>query len=297
MQLAESLGLSKRGSGQELRANCPIHGGRDAFSLNLENGVWNCFSACGGGEFSRLVQLVLNVTTREAERWIATNGQAVDALTLSKQLHDSLVGEAEPEVPAWYQHYQALDAQTMPVEFLDRGFTWETINEWGIRYDPTSQQVVIPYLDHQGTPIGTVARNMVRQPKYLNSPGLPKSLSLFGYYKLQQGFAAITLVEGPLDAIWLQAYGYRGVALLGLSLSPPQVRLLQRAASHIVVGFDADRAGTQEVAATIDKLERAGWTRGQLLRLRYPEGRKDAQECSPQELREAYASLQPYQED
>ena len=41
--------------GDEIRAKCPFHDDqKPSFSANIDTGLWNCQSGCGGGEPSNL---------------------------------------------------------------------------------------------------------------------------------------------------------------------------------------------------------------------------------------------------
>src|ERR1700682_3943151 len=76
--LADELGIRGRQSGDQLRAGCPVHGGRDPnFSLHVPSGQWTCHSSCGSGNFYRLVSLVLGVSLTAALDWVAEHDLGV----------------------------------------------------------------------------------------------------------------------------------------------------------------------------------------------------------------------------
>jgi DNA primase len=146
-----------------------------------------------------------------------------------------------------------------------------------VRWDARAQQLLLPYL-WRGDLVGTIARNMTRRPKYQNSPQLAKSRMLFGPSDLR---ASIVLVEGALDALWFAKHGYNAAALLGSSVSEEQLLLLSHA-PEVTLAMDADEAGRVAQQEAIERFQKAG--RWDVREATYPEGRKDAQECTSVEL-------------
>lgn len=66
-KLADRLDLKR--AGVELIGPCPVCGGRDRFSVNIQRGVFNC-RHCGGGDGIKLVQHVLGCDFRAAQDWL-----------------------------------------------------------------------------------------------------------------------------------------------------------------------------------------------------------------------------------
>jgi CHC2 zinc finger len=58
VELAERLGTHLRPSGKELRGCCPVHGGKNptSFAVDLEEGVWFCYSCLRGGDVVELAR-------------------------------------------------------------------------------------------------------------------------------------------------------------------------------------------------------------------------------------------------
>jgi putative DNA primase/helicase len=77
----KQAGLALLGHGKQRQGACPIHGGSDSLSVNVENGCWFCF-ACGakGGDmldFHRKIHgLGFVEAARELGAWIETNAEA-----------------------------------------------------------------------------------------------------------------------------------------------------------------------------------------------------------------------------
>lgn len=280
--LAEELGVRGRCRGNELRAGCPIHGGRDAnFTLNIHTGQWMCHSQCGGGNFYRLVRAVFGVTMTSAMDWVIEHDVSVPAIQ-----------EEEPQQigpPLWEVQYQAASDNELPRWWFDRGFDWADAKDWRVKWDGKQQQLLIPCL-WRGDLVGVIARNMARKPKYQNSPKLPKSKILFGARNLDQ---AIVLVEGAADCMWLHKHGLNAVALLGLTMTDQQ-RLLLRNSPEVVLALDNDEHGRDAQREIVESWQGTRLA-SQLTMITFPERMiteadgterpiKDVGECSAAEL-------------
>jgi len=285
-RLAEDLGIKGRLAGNQLYARCPFHHDRrPSFALNVQTGQWLCFSGCGHGAFDELVQKSLSCSLKEAAIWTIEHG---GLMVTGEELVAEVQAAIQTEPPEfilsgpeeWRRRYIKLPRDTMPIWLFARGFSWQTVDHWDIRWDAINQQIVIPVRDANGKLVGTVSRNSPgHEPKYLNSPGLPRHQVLFG---LQPDTEDIILVEGPLDAIWLNDLGFPGVALLGLDLSIEQVGLLRSfGVADITLAFDADQAGRQAEKACTNSLVAAGWLPSRIKVVDLPAGAKDVQECTP----------------
>lgn len=286
--LAANLGIIGLVRGRELQARCPFHDDRSpSFSLNVETGLYICFRGCGQGTFLQLVERVLDYKPEQARQWLAQRGKVLSVEATSRALaerlglspgHTPIAPEAMSD---WQPYYESCSPSTMALWFLQRGFTWDTIQDWGIRYDANGQAVVIP-CDGKGL----IIRNLVEnQPKYLYSRGLKRSEYLFGLGRVKGGAEGIILVEGPLDAIWLHQLGYRAAAVLGSHASVGQIAILKsRRIINVELAFDNDEAGIQGTKTTINLLTQSGWNLQQIKIWRLPPERKDVQECSLEEI-------------
>lgn len=292
MNLAAQLGIVGTISGKEMRARCPLHSdNHPSFSMNINQGVWVCFGCNERGEFTRLVELVLSCSKNEAYQWVQSNGQLSSVEQLSRAFAtamDSPIGQyiTDPDTK-WERHYESIDNKIMPLWFLKRGFTWDTINSWGIKYDPMMDSVIVPVY-WEDKLVGTVTRNTKENlPKYQNSPGLPRAEILFG--KINPNAKRIYLVEGLLDCIWASQCGHTALSLLGTSISNRQILILRKYRfGQIVLALDNDEAGKKATQNLVMRLKDGGWLLPQLSIVKWPEGVKDANDCTPEQLREVF---------
>jgi DNA primase len=293
-EMAQNLGLKGILQGVEFRAKCPFHSDQNpSFSLNTQTGLWLCHAGCGSGNFTNLVNRMMNYNVHESLEWIRTNGRRNSVQEVSRQLNVLLGLQPTPteqEDRKWTEYYLSLDNKVMPLWFLKRGFSWSTIYHWGIHYDPLTDGIVVPVVWEEEWK-GVILRPLQQMPKYQNNPGLKKSQLLFGEIYPNKDY--IILVEGVLDAVWLWQLGYNTVSILGDALSFEQVQILKRYRyGEVVLALDNDEGGYKGTEAAERLLVKSGWLTPQIKVVEFPgeskyqEGyRKDAQDCSADEFK------------
>ncbi len=105
------------------------------------------------------------------------------------------------------------------------------------------------------------------QPKYLNTSTTPVYVKGRGLYALSVARRSavakesLIVVEGYLDCIALHQAGFtNAVASLGTAFTPEQAAEIRKYAERVFLGFDADAAGSNATAKSIDLLTAAGCT-------------------------------------
>lgn len=291
--LVAALGISGQISGQEIRAKCPLHDDTNpSWSININTGLWTCFSRCGGGNFLSLVMRVLGCSWIEAHEWIENNGRGTSIESLMSQLEGELSLTQRLEVHQqqgfiWRNRYEQSSNRYMPQWFLDRGLTWETIMHFGIHYDAMMDAVVFPVYQ-LGVLVGTITRNWHQDlPKYVNSPDLPRAELVYG--EISPTASSIILVEGVIDALWLWQNGYNAVSLLGWALTDGQIDILRSYRfGEVILALDNDIAGMKGTHEAVKKLTERGWLLPQITIMKFPTGVKDANDCDPQLIRQIF---------
>lgn len=238
---------------------CPFHDDRHpSFYVNKETGSWFCHSGCGGGGFFDLYE---RLKSFGAEPVVRTSAGAAP-------------------VP--------LDMGLEPL--IARGFTAEMLAHWDITFNADIPAIEIPCYDIDNHLLGYIARMPDGvQPRYRLPEGFQKKTVLFGMHKLVEARGEnIILVEGPLDAVWLQEAGFPAVAILGSRLSIEQTTILYDLKFRsIILCFDNDGAGRVATAVAVNLICSAAlWSWNMPLPSKY----KDIQEVPIEEIPAIFAA-------
>lgn len=144
---------------------------------------------------------------------------------------------------------------------LGKGYTTKELRDGGLigsrGSDLFRDRLMVPLMDGQGQVIGFTAR-LVRDvpgaPKYLNTPQTllyDKSRHVFGLHLAKEAIRKkdkAVIVEGNLDVVSSHQAGVAYVvATAGTALTEHHLKALSRLTDHILLSFDADKAG---IAAT-----------------------------------------------
>lgn len=205
--------------------------------------------------------------------------------------HRQLLQAPNAEHARAYADRRGLSAETLE-SFLvgyapggwDTTLNWLTHQGWGRQdiidagllierddkrvYDRFRDRLVIPIRDIRGNVVGFGARALAKDavPKYLNSPQSPifdKSQLLFGMSHARRSIReseTAVIVEGYMDVMQAHQAGFTHVvAEMGTALTEPQLRLLARYASRLILALDPDAAGqmaTQRGREVIERVSR-----------------------------------------
>lgn len=171
---------------------------------------------------------------------------------------------------------------------FDRGFHWETLEEWNIGWDDISRRFTIPWFDEHGNLIGFKGRALDHeigpdQSRYKVLGGIEYgfdtfdvSMMLFGMNKIEPG-DSIIVVEGELNriALWQANIG-PAVGISGKHLSDAQIYLLKKYDRELILYFD----DINDAKKAADKL--IGTNCVSIV----PEHDKDAADSTPDEIRD-----------
>ena len=177
----------------------------------------------------------------------------------------------------------------------DKGFTEQEMRDSGLFTGGFGEDYQLAFLwkDASGRAIGIVGRPLLSNkelkekgiPKYKYSSGLKKDNGLIGFSKVR-GSQEIVLLEGVLDALYLNSMGYKTVAVGGTSLSTTQIEALQRAGTkELLLALDMDETGQSSTERIIKSLAGSS-LRAYVIAL--PEGYKDADELVREKGSEAF---------
>ena len=206
-------------AGRYHKACCPFHGEKTpSFVVNADTQSWRCFGACAeGGDIFTFAQKINGWDFAEALRELGQKAgvelqKRSPEQKAQTEYHDKLRGLLET-ASQWYHDFIFSDdthaEQALIYTLEKRGFTEQTIRDWGIGYAPDGWQtmldalkaigyeeadilavglaskndrgnvydrfrnrLMIPIRDDKGRVVGFGARALAPddEPKYLNSP-------------------------------------------------------------------------------------------------------------------------------
>jgi DNA primase len=259
-------GLREKKPGKLVGA-CPIHGGKNGTSFNVDTdkNVFHCFSECGGGNILDLVMKLEDCSIREAGeklsdwfelRFERRGGIAKSAKRRPKRRnatasHNSGRSDASRVNPPLERPLKGLNHDHPYL--VERGLTVPTIKEFGIGHCTRGLmrgRIAIPIHDDHGDLVAYAGRAVDRElaeahGKYRLPDGFKKSFVLFNLHRAaEHADRGLIVVEGFFDCFKVHQAGFSNVvALMGSTLSDPQQELLLGHADRIALMFDGDDAG------------------------------------------------------
>lgn len=275
----DELGIDVVEKGDNLLCRCPFHEDQHrSFAISPTSGAWICYAGCGEGGLMQLVAEARGVDNAGAWMWLEDLGVAGGSEDAVLRLLEPKEKVVQEDPLLFYE------TGTTYSYLVNRGFSFETLKAWAVGRDSQRRAVVIP-ARFNGQVVGLIYRYIYPEATipYEYTENMPKSKMLFGWDLLPPIPEKIFVTEGPLDAMWLWQHRYPGVAVLGSRLSKSQADLLLRRTREVVLAFDDDKEGARGIARAIKALT----GRVRLSVVKWPSGRKDAQECGAQELSDA----------
>jgi DNA primase len=265
-QVLSAYGLDRqlKRKNHQLSGPCPLHRGDNptAFRVQLDRGVWHCFTACGGGDTVELVCRIENCSYAEAARYLYRLASDLNLANDSKPLL-ALPPSPQPATPAAYPAPQNCSfvpfRRTIPlnpkVSFLQDkkkiSVQTATHHEAGTCECSTFLRgtVAVRLHDPSGNPLGYCGRRLDHKAiaswgKWLFPKNFPKKDVLYNAHRaLPFRHKGIIVVECPWAVMRFAQSGIgNAIALLGTSLSPVQAAWLSHAPAVLLM-LDADQAG------------------------------------------------------
>jgi len=239
--------------GDQLVGPCPLHGGDHptAFRVHLARGLWNCFTACGGGDLVDLICRIEKCSKISAARIIQRIMTTMPA-PLSLQPGANPCGETAT-IP--FRPFRRRIPLNPRAPFLqDKGIKVETAARFEAgEPDPRSTflrgTIAVRLHDLQGRPLGYCGRRL--EPDAISHWGkwrfparFPKGQLLYNAHRaLVERRRGIVVVECPWAAMRLTQAGVSGVvALLGTTITRVQLAWLAPAPIVLLL-LDGDQAG------------------------------------------------------
>lgn len=279
--------------GDDIMVTCPYHKDgqerRPSAGIRKNDGTFHCFTC---GTTRTLPEMITHCfgqdenTSNFGWAWLLRNFATVEReerksveLDFTRNFNNSginnaihYVGEEELDSYRYFHPYM-----------YERGLTDEVIELFDIGYDRETQCITFPVRDIIGNCL-FVARRSVNY-KYFNYPsGVEKPLyGLYECLKFQYnkgGLGEVIVTESMLDALSFWTIGKYAVALNGTGNELQFKQLKKLPCRKLILATDSDEAGMKA-----RKRIKQSVNNKIITEYEFPEGRKDANECTKEELK------------
>jgi len=250
------LHLERRGD--QLFGSCPLHGGdnQSAFRVNLERGLWRCFTACGGGDTVDLIRKIEHCSYSEAARHLQRIAAGLPKAP--QTIGPSILSPERVFTP--FTRSLALNPRCHFLQNI-KAILPATAARFKAGTSCSSSflrnSVAVRLHDMDGNPLGYCGRRLMpdetsRFGKWRFPNNFPKAQILYNAHRARcfrnQG---IVVVECPWAVMRIVQAGFpNAVALLGTTLSPTQIAWLATAKSVLLM-LDGDPAGNSAASSIL----------------------------------------------
>lgn len=314
-QLFSGLTGSRKKEGKETRADCPLCHSEGNFSYSSQKPLWRCWSCGESGDWIRYLQKVsgydfqravielaemagVSVSSDMQAGYKAYTRKADILETAQKYFMDQLQDRKAEEVwqYVWKRGYDFDSIYDMEIgaytdrpalleKLMSSGYTEQEIRDTGLLTKDLGEvhKLTLLWRDAAGRAIGIAARALISDdelkerglPKYKYSYGLKRDAGLIGFSSVR-GSEQLVLLEGVMDALYLNFKGFKSVAIGGTELSTTQLQALESVGTkELLLALDMDEAGQRATEKILRRLAKTG-IRAYVVSL--PEGYKDADE-------------------
>lgn len=226
-------------SNDNWKACCPFHDERTpSFFVHKDDLIANCFGCGTGGSIDKLASEFLAVDNNQARQRLELD--ATDFIERGFRKHRGVQQQARQSYPeSWLAPWR----RVIHPYLRRRGFSDGVLIRAGVRYDKAKGRVVFPIRDKSGNLIGAVGRSVRgEEPRWYFYWGGEGKQQLYVLPGPKEGPTIV--VEGPLDALWLEQHGYFAVATMGIKYTKEQLeRIKELSNDEIYLALDQDQSG------------------------------------------------------
>lgn len=285
------LGNNMKQSGHNIQVCCPYHNERrPSAGIDMNTGIFHCF-ACQ--EVRSLEELIAFCFGHGDDMKFGWNWLLKNFLTISVDERKDIPLDLDRNVlyhvneSKEYVSEEELDVYRYTHPYMyKRGLTDEVIETFDIGYDKNTRCITFPVRDRTGRTL-FIARRSVNS-KFFNYPEEAEK-PLYGLYELyqQRSFpSAVIICESMLDALSFWTVGKYAVALNGLCSELQFKQLRELPCRELILCTDMDKAGLRERERLRNNINNKIISEYIL-----PKGRKDANECTKEELERLEQSI------
>lgn len=275
---------------------CPYHANgmerRPSAGLRKSDGIFHCFACNETHSLSEVISYCFghddDVVGKFGWQWLLRNFATVQVEERKDVELDFLRNSGNKTVIDRDKRFvteQELDKYRYFHPYMyKRGLTDEIIELFDIGYDKDTDCITFPIRDARGNTL-FIARRSVKS-KFFNYPeGVEKPL--YGLYELYKTlsckyaiFPDIAVCESMLDALSFWTVGKYAVALNGVESELQIKQLKELPCRKIILATDSDEKGM----LARQRIRKKIGNRKLITEYIFPKGRKDANECTKEEL-------------
>ncbi|KKN98613.1 hypothetical protein LCGC14_0147250 [marine sediment metagenome] len=262
-----------------------------SFTLNIHEGVFNCYGCHTAGPFQYLLKLMNSPTSviNRAAKIISEDTQDKDIKKRIRRKNERYELIEAPVIPESYLGLYDF----CPTNLIEMGFKKEVLQRFEVGFDNKGYRITYPVRDHQGnlrivyakTILPNIVPQLVMYDHLYDIVEASKDKIIKGGYlynlhrvypKLLLGdLKEIVVVEGQKDCIWLWQKGVHNVvATLTSVITNRQLELLGMFDLKVILALDNDEAGQEGTLRSLGRLLKRAGIRVEIAS--YPEHRKDA---------------------
>ncbi len=218
---------------------CPIHNGDNpnAFHVDLEKNLFNCFTQCGGGSIFDFVMKKEKISFYQAASKIWNSFYSTGNSNPKAKRDFSI----RLQLQANHPYLRKRDISPQLAMFFQLGFC---------QYGIMKNRIAIPIYDPGNRIVAYCGRavNNDTSPKYLFPKNFNKSRHLFNIQHIApQIKKPVFIVEGFFDCIHLGKLGFDALALMGNSISKQQISIIKDINRFYILMLDGDEAGQKAI--------------------------------------------------
>lgn len=292
-----------KGTTSDIMVTCPYHSlgqeKRPSAGIRRDDGMFHCF-ACG--EVHSLPEVISHCFGKDDSglfgwKWLLNKFGTVGVeerkdvvLDFNRYMGNTDISGIRNKEFGGYITEEELDSYRYIHPYMyERGLTDEVIEIFDIGYDASTQSITFPVKDVHGNCL-FIARRSVKNkwfnyPKGVEKPlyGLYELYSLYidGFFVNQIPNDEVIVCESMLDALSFWTVGKCAVALNGLGNELQFKQLRELPCRKIILATDMDERGLSARKRIRFNLQ----NKKIVTEYYFPNGKKDANECTAEELR------------
>lgn len=240
--------------GKEWHGECPVCG-KSKFYMNVETGLWKCFSCDDGGNFkkyNKLTKLGIEVNSKELKKKkkitkiVKIKKLKTISLLINEEKDENIIEQLEEiDLPKTFIPIDKVKTPEAYNYILKRGYGKETINKYDLRFSNGNfffNRIIIP-VKMNNVVYGYLGRWIDQRDiqkidkKYKNSYGVDFK-KMLGNYDFIIPDETVIITEGSFSSYRIN---YNSIYSFGKKLSIEQIILLKKKkVKEVLLLFDND---------------------------------------------------------